>query len=475
MNLIVIVLDTLRYDMVHHLGVDWIKTPCMDKLAGESVIFENCYGEAEPTIPVRRALMTGMRSFPWRYDYDVMGLWPSGRGWHKIPPEQPTMAEILLKKGYTTGIIGDTYHIFKPTMNFTRGFVSFDWVRGQESDNWKSGPLSAINLSKYSKPDADPRQVRLLVQYLLNNKDRKTEADWTCAQVLLRGAEWLKDNAENKPFLLWLECFDPHEPWDPPTAYADMYAPKPAGPELIHAHMNDNLTPAERERVKALYAGEVTLVDKYVGVLLDKVDELGMRKDTIVMLISDHGCELFDHGGLHKSASGLHPYNTQLVWFIRHPKAEIKDHRVKALVQNHDLFLTALALLGVEGGKVDGENVWPLVTGEKKSVRDHVITGWGEFASVRDEEWNYIVNYEAKDAKPRLFHHTDDPKEDHDVAAAHPDVIEKQRKRLEALLGQPLPAKLTDKTYPSEGPFIAQYANLIKAGRLTPPKTKKER
>jgi len=472
MNLIVIVLDTLRYDMVHHLGVDWIKTPCMDKLAQESVIFDNCYGEGEPTVPVRRALMTGMRSFPWRYDFDITGLWPSGRGWHKIPSEQPTMAEILLQEGYTTGIIGDTYHIFKPTMNFTRGFAGFDWVRGQESDNWKTGPLSAIDLSKYSKPDADPRQVRLLVQYLLNNKDRKTEEDYTGAQVFVRGAQWLEDNCENTPFMLWLECFDPHEPWDPPTEYADAYCPNYDGIELIHGHMNDNLTDKERERIKALYAGEVTFVDKYVGVLLDKAESLGLLDDTVVMLISDHGCELFDHGGLHKSASGMHPYNTQLVWFIRHPDGKLQDHRVAGLVQNQDLFPTALALLGVGHEEVDGENVWSLATGESDGVRDHVITGWGSFASVRDEEWNYIVDFETADATPVLYHHQSDPKEDTDVAADHPDVIEKQRKRLEALLEQELPAVLPDKTYPAEGPFITRYDNLIKSGRIDPPKPK---
>ena len=103
MNLVVMCIDTLRYDMIHHIGVDWIRTPNMDKLAQQSVIFESCYGEAEPTIPVRRALFTGMRSFPWQYDFDVTGLWPSGRGWHKIPPDQRTIAEILLDAGYVTG------------------------------------------------------------------------------------------------------------------------------------------------------------------------------------------------------------------------------------------------------------------------------------------------------------------------------------------------------------------------------------
>jgi len=471
LNLIVMVLDTLRYDMINHIGVDWIQTPNMDRLARQSVIFENCFAEALPTIPVRRALFTGMRSFPWRFDFDTKGQWPSGRGWHKIPPDQPTISEILLDAGYTTAIIGDTYHMFKATMNFTRGFTAFEFVRGQESDNYKTGPLSAIDLSKYCKPGADPRQVRLLIQYLLNNKDRKTEDDYTCAQVFLKGAEWLEENIDNQPFLLWLESFDPHEPWDPPKKYADLYCPDYEGPELIHAHMNDNLTPKEMERVKALYCGEVTFVDKYIGVLLDSVERLGLMENTIIMLITDHGTELFDRGGLHKGADKLFPFDTQLAWFIYHPKQEFRDHRVRAFVQNQDLFPTALGLLGLRDrvGEVDGFDVWQLVTGERESVRDFVITGWGRFASVRDGEWNYIVNFENPDEKTELYNHKTDPREMENVADQNPDVVRLQRERLEQLLGQRLPAKLPDRVYPCEGPFIKRFENLLKSGRIKLP------
>ena len=89
MNLVVMVLDTLRYDCVHHKeapGIAKVSTPHFDALRRDGVSFSAAYGEAEPTVPVRRALWTGLRSFPWRFDYDTKGLWPNARGWHKIPP-----------------------------------------------------------------------------------------------------------------------------------------------------------------------------------------------------------------------------------------------------------------------------------------------------------------------------------------------------------------------------------------------------
>ena len=468
-NLVVVCLDTLRCDMIRHVGVDWMRTPNIDRLAKQSVIFENCYAEGLPTQQVRRAFFTGMRSFPWRFDMDVSGLWPTLRGWHRIPPEQPTMAEILLDEGYTSALIGDTPHMFRAG-NFTRGFTCFDWIRGQESDNYKTGPLSAIDLAKHFKPGAAATQpMRMLAQYLLNVKDRKVEDDYFCAQVFAKSAQWLEENLDGQPLFLWVDSFDPHEPWDPPRQYADLYCPDYQGPELIQVQADKGLTAKEKERIKALYCGEVTFVDRCLGRLLDKIESLGLKENTIIMFVTDHGTELFDHGGLHKGGQKLFSYITRQAWFIYHPAHELRDRRVKAFVQDHDLFPTALRLLGVRHGPVDGIDVWPLATGEADAVRDHVITGYGDFASVRDAEWNFQVAFEAQDPKARLYHLASDPQEKKNVAAAHPEAVRKQQERLEALLGQRLPAQLPDKTHPTEGPYVKRFENLVKAGKIKLP------
>ena len=468
LNLIVVCFDTLRHDMIRHVGVDWIETPNMDRLARESVVFENCFAEGLPTLPVRRAWFTGMRSFPWRWQMDLAGLWPTLRGWHRIPDDQPTLAEILLEQGYTTGLVADTFHMLKAGTNFVRGFSAFDWIRGQETDPWKSGPLEAIDLARYAKPGTHIQPLRMLCQYLLNVQDRDTEDDYFCARVAASATRWLEQNADCQPLFLWVDFFDPHEPWDPPTRYADHYCPNYEGFEPIHG-LAPNATGKEKERAKALYAGEVTFVDECFGKLLDKVETLGLMDNSVIMLVTDHGTELWEHGGLHKGGHKLHPYINQQAWFIRHPRGNLRDHRVEPFVQDHDLFPTVLRLLGLDGSPLDGCDVWPLVTGEVTSLRDHIVTGFNDWACVRDDEWLYQIMFGKEGAEPRLFHTPHDPDEQHNVADRYPDVLARQRERLEALLGQPLPAKLPDRTVPSAGPYVQRFDALMQMGKIRTP------
>src|SRR5919199_339784 len=328
MNLVVLVLDTLRYDCVHHTpapGIAKVETPHLDALRRDGVSFSHAFGEAEPTIPVRRALWTGLRSFPWRFDYDTRGLWPNPRGWHKIPPEHTTLSELLLDNGYKTCLIGDVYHIFKPTQNFTRGFFNYEFVRGQETDNWRGGTIDLIReeAQRCIRGPLDPARHASLVQYLLNKRHFRTEAELTGAAVIQRGIDWLKDNHDDGPFMLWLESFDPHEPWDPPRAYANRYYDFPkgkAGVEFIYPPEAARVgTDEEKERTKALYYGEITYMDAMIGQLLNTLADLKRLDDTLVMVTCDHGTELLDHGRFGKSADHLYAHNTQVNWIVRLP------------------------------------------------------------------------------------------------------------------------------------------------------------
>ena len=96
MNIVMICLDTYRADCARAAGRNsFIRTPHMDRLIEEGVLFENAFGEGLPTIQYRRALITGMRSFPFNTDRDTIGCWPNVPGWHGVLPEQATLAEIL--------------------------------------------------------------------------------------------------------------------------------------------------------------------------------------------------------------------------------------------------------------------------------------------------------------------------------------------------------------------------------------------
>lgn len=443
LNLVVFVLDTLRYDVVMHSGpFPGVATPNLDALRREGVTFTRAFGDGQPTIPVRRCLYTGMRSYPWRFSLDRKGLWPAGPGWHKIPPEQTTLAEHLLAQGYRTALISDLYHEFKPTLNFTRGFLNWEFIRGQESDNWQGGQLSRDELDHYTPNPDDQAQTAILRQYLLN-KRQFAPGELSGGMTFARAINWLDTNLALQPFMLWVECFDPHEPWDPPRAFADRYLPGYAGRELIFPHLG-TAGPAEQERIKALYFGEVTYVDAWVGRLLNRLTDLRVLDSTVVMLVSDHGTELLDHGRIGKSAPHLYAHNTQLNWVIRHPDGP-RGQEVDAFVQNQDVLPTALSLLDAPPLVVDGVDAWPLLH-SAAGQRQSVITGWGDYAAVRSADWNYIVNTVAPAGSERLYSLRQDPAEQADVAPGHADQVAGLRAQLEAFLGMALPA-----TYASSG------------------------
>jgi arylsulfatase A-like enzyme len=282
--------------------------------------------------------------------------------------------------------------------------------------------------------------------------------------VFRAAMRWLKDNAANTPFFLWIDSFDPHEPWDPPTSYADRYyayedAEANQAIDFIYPN-NQDASPAEQKRMKALYCGEVTLVDKWVGAFLNQVDALKLWDDTVVMVTSDHGTQLMDRNRFGKGAAEMYPFNTRIPWYIRHPDGPGKKS-IRPFVQSHDLLPTALGLLDIPYANVDGQNAWPLVTGERQMLRDHIVSGWASFvtgnaggrACVRDDEWSYMTMVHEEDPTPELYHLTEDPDELDNVHDQYPDIVARQRARVEAVVGQPLPAQLNEVCDPGPPPL----------------------
>ncbi len=502
MNVICVCLDTFRADIIGPgRKYSHAHTPNLDAFHSSCIRFNRAFGEGQPTLQVRRALFTGMRSFPWRYNFDRRGHWHHAPGWHKIPPEQDTIAEVLLERGYLTALIADTYHMFKPTMNFSRGFAHLDFVRGQESDNWRSGDprLVEAQLARHVRQPVDMSRHAGLVNYLLNQRHRRDKDDYQCARVFNAAGEWLADNHTAGPFFLWVDSFDPHEPWDPPAEYADRYfeydgldfiVPGPAyggggpggpgGPGGAGAAGGTGAagspggsgrpSEAELRRIEALYLGEVTLVDEYVGRLLNTVADLGLLDDTMIVILSDHGTQMLDQGSFGKGPNELHPFNTQLNLLMRVPGGPT-DLDVDAFVQNHDLMPTLLGRLGVRADWTDGADLWPLVTGERTAIRDRIVTGWASFvtgnavgkASVRDDRWNFCtaVGYEDE-AGDELFDLERDPEERHNVADMHPEIVSARRGDVEAVIGQPLPGRMAEVCDPAPAPMSHWLGQLLK-------------
>ena len=429
MNCIVVCFDTLRHDAVF---TDLASTPNLDRLVDRSIVFDNAWGEGEPTIPFRRAAMTGRRSFPWRYHIGDRGSTPNLLGWHAIPEDQTTLAEYLFQRGYLTGLITDVWHMFKPTMNFHRGFVSWDLIRGQEAD------VQVVT----SEAGLDPE---IPVPYQMQVLNRTKEEQYFVAQVFQRASEWVKANVDNGPFFLWVDSFSPHELWDPPKEYADAYYSAPHVRDyLAPFQLNDrNPSTDEIERTKALYQGYVTFCDRWFGHFLDTLIESRLLENTLLIVLSDHGTELWDKGRFGKTESRLHPYNTKMNWIMHHPtySTGAGTTRINAFVQNHDLVPTILDALDIPHAPLDGHSLWQLVNNPEMHVRDYVITGWNEYACVRDNEWALSMNTVRPDNDLRLYSLRDDPEESKNVADRYPDVVATFRTRLEALVGGPMPVQ----------------------------------
>ncbi len=468
LNLIVICLDTFRADIIGpDAPLGHVQTPNLDRLASESAIFRRAYGEGQPTLQTRRSLFTGRRSFPWRYNFDRRGHWHHNPGWHKIPPEQDTLAELLLERGYYTGLVADTYHMFKPTMNFSRGFVSYDFLRGQENDNWQ--PIDAdeavASLTGHVRDPENWQRYGTLVQYFANQRDRVVPTDYQSARVFQRAAEWLHRARRNTPFFLWVDSFDPHEPWDPPRSYADAYygGTDWRGIDFILPGASRSLSAEEQARVRALYFGEVTFVDECVGQFLRAVHDLDLFRDTVVILLSDHGTEVGDHGHFGKGPGHLHPYNTQINFMVRHPSGP-RGVEFLPFVQTHDLLPTVLSVLELPPTPSDGQDVWHFVCDPHKPGPDHVVIGWADFsggvtgarASVRTDRWNYVVTCHADAPGPELYDLTNDARENQNVVSEHPEVVAVLRAQLESVLGHALPMVFQERADAGPSP-LSEY------------------
>src|SRR6266404_7629377 len=174
LNIIHIGVDTWSTHYLGCYGNGEIRTPNVDALARKSVVFEDAYPEVLPTLPARRCIYTGRRIFPsdliLQRDDQV-----KIRGWHPLFAEDVTMSETLKAAGFTTALISDVYHQFKPDKNFHRGFDSWRWLRGHESDRLETGPKKAINLNDYSHPAYPGAKAGVLQYFFFFNDTETTE------------------------------------------------------------------------------------------------------------------------------------------------------------------------------------------------------------------------------------------------------------------------------------------------------------
>jgi arylsulfatase A-like enzyme len=456
MNVIVIVSDTFRYDYLGANGNPWIKTPELDAFARRAVSFDRCYVSSFPTIPTRTDWFTGRYGFPFH-------------GWRPLDPGATVLAAELSKAGTVNQLIADCPHLMNGTNHFQRGFHGFDWIRGQEGDTpltWMNHPIREVQPLAKTRQRPTPFGAPLVNKHAWQNRWWDGEEDTFVARTCRTACRWLEHNYKAEKFFLWVDCFDVHEPWDPPQYLVDLYAdPAYAGPPMRHPNYGpaSDFTAAELANLRAHYAGEVTLVSKHVGRLLRMIEDTGLMERTAVFFMADHGMYLGEHDRTGKS--NICDHDTRGSWPLYEEVSHIPllvwvpgiegGRRVDALVQPPDIMPTILQLAGSEGPEgMHGHSLLPLLRGETRFLPRRVaVSGFdlprgegpnGPKVTVTDGEWTLIAAAEAH-APPELYHRPSDPGQERNGIAEHPDAARALHEALRAFLrdvGSPAAARM---------------------------------
>jgi len=447
-NFIIIISDTFRRDHLGCYGNDWISTPHIDRFAERALLFENAYSASFPTVPHRRDVLTGRFT-------------ASYTPWAPLSRDEVVLPEVLKARDYMSMMVCDCPHILENGYHYDRGFDGWEWIRGQESDRWKTYP-------EVPEEHCDPAKIRnadgMRRLHRRNVAGRQFESDTFVARTMTEASRWLEKSYERENFFLYVDTFDPHEPWDAPQWYVDMYDPGYKGDVVdypLYAR-TDFLSEAELKHARALYAAEVTLVDRWVGRLLEKIEDLGLLENTLVMFTTDHGFLHGEHGIIGKSLISarrvsyvpLYEEITHIPLIVSYPGAE--PGRRQAVVQPMDFMPTILELAGIEPPEtVHGRSFAPVLRGETDEHREFAVAvpymkGDSVPATVTCGRWSAVLWSAPKgegtvidravdgiakaqvadeEHQDLLFDLERDPRQQHNLAAEHPDVVAELRQK----------------------------------------------
>jgi arylsulfatase A-like enzyme len=391
-NVLLILMDTVRADKLGCYGNTLGATPRIDRLVEEGVLFERAYSHSPWTLPSCASILTSM--YPPQH-----GAGGQEGGFLKLNNSVRTLSECFQDAGFTTGAVVNV-DFLTDRFGMTQGFDDVD----QEiySSNVKMRP--AI---------------------------RTTNA----------AINWIKKYRDQR-FFLMVHYFDPHLVYAPPLEYRQRFAmpedryqtswvfgsrPQIAG----YRHGQIQFDDASIKRAEHLYNGEIAYTDNQIGRLLDKLEEMGLAKSTVVVLTVDHGEEFLDHGGFEHGHT-LYDELVRVPLIFRVGEEIEPGQRISSVVGHVDLAPTLCEMVGIEPAPTFvGKSLVPHMTGE--NIEDHSIIFEGNFWGEPIRGWlqgDYkLIQPYGED--PMLFNIADDPLEKHDLREADPRKIEQMSEDME--------------------------------------------
>jgi arylsulfatase A-like enzyme len=389
-NLVIVSLDTLRADRLGTYGYGRETSPKLDAWARKAFVFGRATSAGNATVGAHHAI------FQSRVASRAIV-----RG-----SRAPTLAQILRQRGYRTAGYTDGGTMAR-ALGFARGFEHFD------------------------------------------------DHNRGLATSLPKALPWLERVAAgDAPFYLFVHTFDVHLPYDPPAPYDTRFDPEYTGPvtgkrtlpllrgvrrifEQANREEPVRIAAAGRRKIEALYDGEIAKTDDLLAKLLERIDAPDLRDDTLVVVLSDHGEEFWDHGSVLHSHT-LYQELLHVPLLIRVPAWRDRARRIDARISMLDVLPTLLELLGVPAPEgIRGRSLLPLMRGEALPEVPILSEGYPfgqNLQSVTLGDWKLIRSLPT--GKVELYDLKNDPLEQRDLSRARPH----QRGRLLAVLDGQLAA-----------------------------------
>ena len=373
---IVVLLDSLNRHMLGAYGGTEFDTPNLDRFARRAIRFDRHYTGSLPCIPARHDILCGALDFPWK-------------PWGSIEIWEQALTAALRRVGVTTVLVSDHPHLFATGgENYHVDFTAWEYQRGHEGDPWKTRPdpswVGAPSFGRGHMPYDNSRGYF------------RTEEEFPGPRTMAAAAHWLDAHARfHDRFFLFVDEFDPHEPFDTPEPYASMYDDTWEGPHLIWppyirgALAHGVLTPPQARQLRACYGGKLTMIDAWFGHLLDAIERNCLWEDTAVIVCTDHGHYLGEKDIWGKPPVPVYAPLGHIPLLIAWPGAA--PDTCTALTTSVDLFATLADIFGVQPHhRTHGRSLLPLLRGERRTIRDDVLCGiWGREVHLIDGTRKY--------------------------------------------------------------------------------------
>jgi len=449
-NVVVIIGDDHANHVLGSLGNELIKTPNLDRLSQQGILFSNAFANSPLCSASRQSLLTG--KYPHASGVTLLTT--------SFPEEQITIADHLKNYGFISAIIGKNHFNNNLNHGFDVKIERSDYYEYLEN-NPPGIPPDSIDIRPPWKPFRDHARIWLNAEALPSAYYDHDDIGTFYAE---KAVEFIQNNKDNR-FCLWVGFHEPHSPFNFPIEYRNRYDPDdmplPQGSledeEFIPLVFKD-LTDAEKKGIISAYYTSVEYLDKNIGLILKSIEDTGLADQTLVVYLGDHGYLLNHHKRFEKHMMWEEAVKAPLI--IRAGSFEPGQHKRDEIVEFIDVAPTIMDFLGLNPmEKIHGISLRPFFIQEMEEFKDIVFSEFlaDNKAMVRTDEWKYIFTSGKHDLaqgyatgnKPsgirhRLYNLHDDPFEWHDVSniSSNQDILKNLQQRM---------IEIFEKTHPNTG------------------------